>query len=97
MHHSADATSPSLEYSTLRRRWPWKPYILGVLTTPLVYLMLYAILRVTGAFHPYYSQGSWEIEGGTRIYIVDVAFFPLAVMEGDLQNRLRWLPEPTGG
>jgi hypothetical protein len=86
-----------LEYSTLRRRWPWKPYILGVVTTPVVYLLLYVILRVTGVFHAYCSQGSWEIEGGTGIYIVDVPFFPLAVMEGDLQNQLRWLPEPTGG
>ena len=92
MHHPADAISPSLEYSTLRRRLPWKPFILGMLTTPVVYLVLYAILRVTGVFHAYYTQGSWEIEGGTGIYIVDVPFLPLALMEGDLQNRHRWLP-----
>ena len=73
------------------------PYLVGVVTTPAVYLLLYAILRLTGVFHAYYSQGSWEIEGGTGVYIVVVAFFPLAVMEGDLPNRLRWLPEPTGG
>ena len=67
------------------------------MTTPAVYLLFYTVLRVTGVFHAYYSQGSWEIEGGTGIYVVDVPFFPLMMMEGDLQNRLRWLPEPTGG
>lgn len=97
MHHPAGATSPSLEYSTSERRRLWKPYVLGVVTTPAIYLLLYAVLRVTGVFHAYYSQGSWEIEGGTGIYIVDLPFFPLAVMEGNLHNRLRWLPEPTGG
>jgi hypothetical protein len=97
MHRPAEATSPSLEYSTLRRRWPWKPYLLGVLTTPAAYLLLYVVLRFTGVFYTYYSQGSWEIEGGTGIYVIDMPFFPLAVMEGDLHNRLRWLREPTGG
>jgi hypothetical protein len=98
MQRPAEATtSPVLNYSTLRRRWPWKPYILGVVTAPTVYLLLYAILRVTGVFHAYYSQGSWEIEGGTGIQIVDVPCIPLTITEGKLQNRLRWLPEPTGG
>jgi hypothetical protein len=97
MEQPTDTTSHSLEYSTLRPRWAWKAYVLGIGTTPVVYLLLYTILRVTGVFHTHYSQGSWEIEGGTGVYVVDAAFFPPAAMEGDLQNWLRWLPEPTGG
>ena len=97
MHEPEETPWQSLKYSKQRRRWPWKEYVLGVVTTPIVYLLLYAILRVTGVFHAYYSQGSWEIEGGTGIYLVDMPFLPLVAMEGDLQNRLRWLPEPTGG
>ncbi|MBC7783027.1 MAG: hypothetical protein H7144_04235 [Burkholderiales bacterium] len=96
MQHPPNATPPSLEYATLRTRRPWKPYLLGVVTTPAIYLLLYAVLRVTGVFHAYYSQGSWEIEGGTGLYFVDALFFPLAIMESDLQNRLRWLTEPIG-
>ena len=30
MHDPTAATSRSLEYSTLRRRWPWKPYLLDI-------------------------------------------------------------------
>jgi hypothetical protein len=97
MHHPPEPTSTALDYSTLRHRRPWKPYLLGVVTTPAAYLLVYAILRFTGVFYPYYSQGSWEIDGGTGVVIVDRSFFPLAVIEGELHSRLRWLPEPTGG
>jgi hypothetical protein len=95
MEGPQNTVAQPLEYSTLRRRWPWKPYALGVLTLPTFYFLLYLILRFAGAFHAYYSQGSWEIEG-TGIYIVDVPFLPLLLMEGDVQNHLRWLKEPTG-
>ena len=90
-------TSRLLEYSRLRRRWPWKPYLLGLATTPAIYLLLYGVLRLTGAYYTFFNQGSWEISGGTGVYAVDLSFLPLAVIEGDLHNRLRWLPEPTGG
>ena len=92
-----DATSNALDYSTLRHCRPWKLYLLGVATTPAVYLLMYALLRLTGVYYPYFSQGSWAIDGSTRVAIVDLSFFPLAVIEADLHNRLRWLPEPTGG
>jgi|GEM_PF-6255073 len=60
MHHPADATSPSLEYSTLRRRWQWKPYLLGVATLPAFYLVTYIMLRVCGVYYPFFNQGSWD-------------------------------------
>lgn len=97
MDQSIGPGSTSLDYSTRRPHRPWKAYILGVLTIPVVYLLLYAVLRLTGVFYAYYSQGNWEIDGGTRIDVVDVWFIPLAITETKLQNRLRWLPEPTGG
>ena len=64
---------------------------------PVVYLVAYCLLRLSGVYYAYYSQGSWEIEGGTGIPVVDMAFFPTAVIEGSVQNKLRWLKEPTGG
>src|SRR5687768_11076497 len=96
MHSKADVSGQPLAYATKSRR-PWKPFVLGVLTTPAAYLLLYAVLRLSGSFHTYYTQGSWEIEGGTGIHFVDTVLFPLATLEGDLHNRLRWLPEPPGG
>jgi hypothetical protein len=86
-----------LDYPAAPRRRPWRAYLLGVATTPALYLLLYLVLRGTGVYYAYHSQGSWEIDGGTGIYLLDVPFLPLAFMEGDLHNRLRWLPEPTGG
>jgi hypothetical protein len=96
----APSTHPStdeLTISTNSIRRPWRVYLLGVLTAPAAYLLLYIALRVTGVFHPYYSQGSWEIEGGTGVRFLDVSFMPLTIFETDLQYRLRWLREPTGG
>ena len=87
----------SLDYTAAPRRRPWRAYLLGVVTTPALYLLLYLVLRGTGVFHAYYSQGSWEIDGGTGIHVIDLPFLPLVIMEGDLHNRLRLLPEPTGG
>ena len=92
-----DPPAPSLPYAPSPPRRPGKSFLLGLLAAPAIYLLLYALLRGTGLFHAYYSQGSWEIEGGTGLYLVDVAFRPLATFEADLQNRLRWLPEPSGG
>ena len=96
MHDHVDATASALQYATRRRRWLGEPYVLAVLTAPAAYLVLYVVLRATGVFYAYYSQGSWEIET-TGIYAIDMTFIPLVVIEGDLHNRLRWLPEPTGG
>ncbi|HEX8340561.1 MAG TPA: hypothetical protein VF624_06590 [Tepidisphaeraceae bacterium] len=97
MHHPDPAASPPLEYATPRRRRPRRPYVLAVTSVALAYLLLYVALRVTGVFYPYYSQGGWEIDGGTGIYAVDIPFLPLAILEGGAHNRLRWLPVPAGG
>jgi hypothetical protein len=97
MSRQAETSPKPLAYSTPKTRRPWKVFLLGVLTTPAAYLLLYLVLRATGVYHAYYSQGSWEIEGWTGIYILDVPFFPMKIFESNLQNRLRWLREPTGG
>jgi hypothetical protein len=97
MQHGAMDTSEILAYARSRPRLPWRPYILGLLTVPVLYVLLYLVLRACGVFHAYYSQGSWAIDGGTGIYVVDLPFLPAAIAEADLQNRLRLLPEPTGG
>lgn len=97
MRDTAEASSPSLEYSRLRRRLPWTPYLLGVATLPALYLATYVLLRCCGVYYPFYNQGGWEIDGSTNSLIVDGAFFPAMIVEMNLQNRLRWLPEPTGG
>jgi hypothetical protein len=94
---ASDAPSASLEYSTLRRRLPWKPYLLGVATLPAIYLARYVLLRCCGVYYPFYNQGGWEIDGTTNSLVIDVAFFPARIVEMNLHNRLRWLPEPTGG
>lgn len=86
-----------MPYSPTKSRMAWRPFVLGVLATPMLYLLLYTLLRVFGVFSPYYSQGSWEIEGGTGIALIDIPFLPAAIAEAELQNRLRWLDEPTGG
>ena len=92
-----EPTVEPLEYSTLKQRMPWKPYVLGLLTPPLLYLLAYALLRITGVIYPYYSQGSWEMEGGTGVYVIDIWFLPLVLLEGDFHNHFRWLSEPGGG
>jgi hypothetical protein len=97
MHHPADANSHRLEYSTLRGRWPWKPYLLGVATLPGLYFLTYILLRVGGVYYPFFNQGGWDIDGTTNVYLLDLTFVPARMIEADIQNRLRWLPEPTGG
>jgi hypothetical protein len=86
-----------ISYSRSKPRWPWKAYFCGVLTVPTLYVSIYLALRAGGVFHAYYSQGSWEIEGGTGIVCLDFAFIPAAIAEAEFHNRLRWLPEPSGG
>ena len=97
MNQPADATSPFLEYAPSRSRRLWKRYLLSLVTAPLAYILLYVALRMMGILSAYFSQGRWEIEGGTGAYIIDVAFYPMVLIEGDIQNKLRWLPEPSGG
>lgn len=97
MHHPADATSSSLEYSTPPRRWAWKPYLVGVATLPAIYLVTYVLLRLCGVYYPFFNQGSWDIDGTTHVYVLDLAFGPATMIEAEIQNRLRWLREPTGG
>lgn len=64
---------------------------------PILYVFTYIMLRVCGVYYPFFDQGSWEIEGSTRVFVLDVVFWPAQVIEGEIQNRLRWLPEPKGG
>ena len=97
MHHPPEPAVQQLAYSPLTRRWPVKAYLLGLVTLPLLYVVVYLLLRASGAYHPYFSQGSWEIEGTSHVYLLDVAYFPAMIIEGDIQNRLRWLREPSGG
>ena len=97
MPQPPDATSTSLDYSTLRRRLPWKPYLLGVVTLPTLYLFTYVLLRLCGVYYPFFNQGSWDIDGTTHVYLLDLAFAPATMVEADVQNRLRWLRVPSGG
>jgi hypothetical protein len=64
---------------------------------PLLYLSTYATLRVSAVYYLFFDQGSWEVEGGTGLRIVDFIFLPAILTESEIQNRLRWLPEPKGG
>ena len=93
MRHAADATSFSLEYSTPRRRWPWKPSLLGVAMLPALYLVAYILVRLCGVYYPFFNQGGWEIDGTTHVQALDEAFAPATMIEADIQNRLRWLRE----
>jgi len=97
MSHANDSAPAVISYSRTKPRLPWKSYLCGVLTVPAIYVLIYVVLRASGVFHPYYSQGSWEIDGGTGIVIVDLPFVPAAIAEGEFHNRLRWLAEPSGG
>lgn len=94
---SPEAASKVLSYSRTRPRFPWKAYFLGVLTGPALYALLYLLLRICGVFYPFYNQVGWDIDGSTGSYVVDLTFRPATIVEANLQNRLRWLPEPTGG
>lgn len=85
-----------LQYSVLKRRLPWKPYLLGVMTLPTLYFTAYLLLRVTGVYYPYWNQGGWDIDGSTRSYLLDALFVPATLLEARIQNELRWLREPTG-
>src|SRR3954468_14348889 len=97
MQHAPNAAPEVLSYSRTRPRLSWKPYVLGVLTTPALYVVAYVLLRACGVFYPFYNQGGWDIDGSTGIFAVDVAFLPATFAEANLQSRLRWLAEPTGG
>ena len=87
----------TLDYATRRPRRSWKSVLLRLLVLPLAYVSLYIALRAAGVFHAYYSQGSWEIEGGTGIGMVDISLLPLALNEARFHNYVHWLPEPAGG
>ena len=97
MKSEASVSSISLGYSSAAGRRRWRAYLLGLFTLPLAYLLLYSLLRVTGVYRVYFSQGSWEIEGSARLHLIDVAYLPMISLEGDMKNWLRWLPEPSGG
>jgi hypothetical protein len=84
-------------YWRLRSRWPRKAVCLGVVSLPILYVSAYLLLRLCGVFYPFYDQGGWEIDGTTHVSILDVAFLPAKVTECMIQNRSRWLKEPTGG
>jgi len=49
-----------------------------------------------GVYYPVYNQGSWDIDGSTHVYVFELAFLPARIIECDIQNRLRWLTEPSG-
>jgi len=85
-----------LSYSQLRRGPRWKAYLCGVAALPVLYVLSYIMLRACGVFYPFYNQGGREMDGGTGIYAVDVVFFPAAMTAECVQDRMKWLPEPTG-
>lgn len=97
MHRPADTSSPSLEYATPHRCKRWKLYLLGVATLPALYLVTYVLLRLCGVYYPFFNQGGWDIDGTTHVHVLDLAFAPATQAEADIQNRLHWLREPTGG
>lgn len=55
------------------------------------------LLRLCGVYYPFFNQGGWDIDRTTRVYALDRAFAPATLIEADIQTRLRWLREPTGG
>ena len=81
-----------------RKKVWWRAYLIGATSVPVLYLALYLLLRVGGVYYPYYSQGSWEMDGGTNIYFVDLAYLPLIFVENEFQAHFDWFYEqPTGG
>ena len=86
-----------LPYSRGRGILPRRSYLLGLVTLPALYVLVYVLLRLAGVYYPFYHQGGWEMDGGTGVYAIDLAFLPATITEIDCQNRLRWLREPTGG
>ena len=68
-----------------------------MLTLPALYLIFYVFLRLSGVYESYYSQGSWEVDGSSNSYVVDVIYFPLFILETDLQFHFSWFhDEPVG-
>ncbi len=87
-----------LTYLTDARPFKWKRYALAGLFLPCIYVLTYLSLRLTGVYHLFWNMGDWDaMDGSTRIEIVDRAFAPAAEIELRLQNRLKWVPEPSGG
>ena len=85
-----------LSYSELPPRRPWKRYVLGAAALPTLYVAAYLALRLTGVYYLFFNQGGWDMDGTTRVAILDASFAPAAFVELELQNRLRWVREPTG-
>ena len=66
-------------------------YIIGMSTLVFLYLVNYAILRFSGIYSPYYSQGSWAIEvnpifhgDGDSVSNIDLAFLIIYIPMRDL-------------
>ena len=73
-------------------------YLLGMLTFPTIDLLGYALLRVTGVYYPYWSQGSCdEIDGTCHVYLIDVATLPMRELEVELDSKLHYIRPPSGG
>ena len=56
------------------------------LPTAAIYVFVNMLRKLRDDFSPQYLAA-----------VIDVAFAPAALIEVDVQNRLRWLREPTGG
>lgn len=84
----------TLRYAVRRGRTRYRCRSSLALVLSIGCVALYLVLRMTGVFYPYYSQGNWQIESRS---IIAVAFLPPLLLETHVQNWLRWLPEPDGG
>jgi hypothetical protein len=80
-----------------RRRRHWIVPLAATVLPVVAYVLTYVVLRAAGVYYPFYNQGSWDIDGTTHVTAIDVVFVPALLVEQELQNSLRWLPEPTGG
>ncbi len=96
MHRTSEGASQPVPNKGLPWRWALVGYALGMFTLPVVYLLVYFLLRLSGVYYPSWSQGSWdEIDGTTNVFVLDVLFLPAEVFEVQLANRYHFLKEPT--
>jgi len=93
----AQPTSQSIDYAEPLPPRRLKRTLWAVSIVPLIYISAYFVFRVSGVYYAYWSQGSWEIEGGTGITAVDILFFPACLAEGAVLNNLHLLKVPSGG
>jgi predicted RNA-binding Zn-ribbon protein involved in translation (DUF1610 family) len=72
-----------------QRRW-LAPYVIGLSTIPILYLLLYLSLRVTGVYASTYNLGNWEVKVDSNSEVVDTLYLPLSYLESEMQFHFSW-------